>query len=208
MATGKRSRFGRALRKLFAAADKAGEKAAQERAPQVAALPEEEARRVKRLEERRGEILRGAEENTRFDGGLLAKQVCQLDDLIDSFVDTAGACARWDRYLAAVDHDEIESELRRAEADAAQALDAERRSLARQNVEVLSERREQLTEMRRKVVTGRAQMELIENSFKLIGDQVLVMRNPDDIRSRLDDLVVGVSAVREMTGAGEGEKNG
>ncbi len=197
----KGSRFRRALRKLFPK----GEQLAAERAPRVAALPEAEQRRVKRLEERRAEIIRGADENTRFDGGLLAREVGRLDELIEAFVDTAGACARWERYLTAVDHDEIESELRRAEVDAVEALDAERRSLAKQNLDVLSERRDHLAEMRRKVMAGRTQMELIENSLKLISDQVLVMRSPTDIKGRLDDLVVGVSAVREMS---KGDGNG
>ena len=70
---------------------------------------------------------------------------------------------------------------------------------------MLCERRDQLAEMRRKVMAGRTQMELIENSLKLIADQVLVMRSPADIKGRLDDLVVGVSAVREMS---KGDGNG
>lgn len=188
-------------RKLFA---KAYEKARDEelrarRAAAIEKIGEADRGRFQRLEARRASILAAAKENRRFAGGLLETEIDKVDDLVDAFLELAGACARWERHLKSVDFDDLESELRRAEADASQALDADRRATAKKNLGVLMQRQGGLADLREKLAGARAQMELIENSFKLLGDQVMVISSPKDIRAQLDDLLVGVEAVREMT---------
>ena len=162
-------------------------------------LSEGDAARLARLEERRREILRLAEENRRFAGGLLHEEIDKLEDLINAFVDIAAAATRWDTYLKAVDFDDLESETRRHELDAERALDPGQKELARKNLAVLLQRRDQIADIRTKASHARSELDLVENSFKLLADQVQVMRNPKDIGGQLDDLLTGVEAVREMT---------
>jgi hypothetical protein len=189
-------------RKLFAGQYAAEDAAfaAKERAALVATLPTEDKDRLGRLELRRTDILSAARQNKSLEGAFAAADLYKLDELVNGFLDLASACARWERYLRAVDYDDLEGELRKAETDAGRALDDDGRSLARKNLAVLTARKDQLGDMRRKVGNARAQLDLIENSFKLIGDQVLVMRSPSPSLGReLDDLIVGVEAIREMT---------
>jgi hypothetical protein len=42
-------------------------------------------------------------------------------------------------------------------------------------------------------------MDLMENSFRLLGDEIVTMANPTELATRLDDLRVGVQAIRETT---------
>jgi len=64
------------------------------------------------------------------------------------------------------------------------------------NVAVLEKRRERIAELRRFVEKARGQMELIENTFQLLGDQVVTMSSPGELGGQLDELIDGVEAVR------------
>jgi hypothetical protein len=171
----------------------------KKRAALMATLSEEDARRVARLEERRKDIVANAQANANLAGGLLEAEVDKIEDLVDAFVELGASCARWNRHLATVDFDDLESEMRRAETDSRKALDEDRRRLAAQNLRVLAKRKDQLGDLRKKVAAARAEMELIENSLKLIADEVMVMTSPREIRGQLDELLVGVEAIRETT---------
>jgi hypothetical protein len=188
-------------RKLFPRRWREADEARQRerREAKIAALGDADRQRAQRLDERRRDILRAAAENQRFAGGLLESEIDSVDDLIDAFLELAASRARWERHLATVDYDDLESETRRAETDAQQALDDEKRRLARRNLEVLSRRKDELGRMRKKIALAREEMELIENSFKLIADQVAVAQNPREIRGRLDEVLAAVEAVRETT---------
>jgi hypothetical protein len=162
-------------------------------------LPEAYAARVTRLEERRKQILAAAEQNRNFDGGLMAAEVTELEQLVQGFRDLAAACARWERHLATTDFDELEAELRKHETDAERAIDPEQRELARRNLRVLMSRKEQLAHIRKKITHAQGQLDLLENSFRLIADEVLAMQDPGEIKAKLDELLAGVEAVRETT---------
>jgi hypothetical protein len=42
-------------------------------------------------------------------------------------------------------------------------------------------------------------MDLMENSFRLLGDEIVSMADPTEFGARLDDLRVGVQAIRETS---------
>lgn len=170
----------------------------------AAGLPDAEAERVRRLEERRTRILELAGGNRNLAGELLHEELAKVDELVASFTDLAASCARWERHLKVVDFEELERETRKHESDAGRALDAEQRRLAQRHLEVLLERRTQLAEMRRKVTHARAQLDLIESTFLMLANQVVLMSSPRELGAQLDDLRVGVEAVREMT-TGDGQ---
>jgi hypothetical protein len=162
-------------------------------------LPADEAARVARLEDRKRYILAVADENRNLAGALLHDELAKLDEMVSSFVELACSAARWERHLKAVDWAELESDTRRHEQDAARARDPEHRALARKNLEVLLQRREQLEDLQRKVGKARGQLDLIESTFQLLGNQVILMGHPRELGGMLDDLRAGVEAVAETT---------
>jgi hypothetical protein len=74
-----------------------------------------------------------------------------------------------------------------------------RRAVAKKNMEVLEQRRNRWDELKKSVQTARGQMDLMENTFKLLGDEIVTMSNPDALGARLDDLRIGVEAIRETS---------
>jgi hypothetical protein len=68
--------------------------------------------------------------------------------------------------------------------------------LAQKNLDVLLRRKEKLTEINHYVQKAYGQMELIENTFRLLADQIVTMRSPRELGSQLDDLLDGVEAVK------------
>jgi hypothetical protein len=70
--------------------------------------------------------------------------------------------------------------------------------VAQKNLQVLLSRKDRYKELRRSLQTARGQMDLMENTFRLLADEIVSMREPTELGSRLDDLRDGVTAVREV----------
>ncbi|HVT58289.1 MAG TPA: hypothetical protein VHR45_07800, partial [Thermoanaerobaculia bacterium] len=62
-----------------------------------------------------------------------------------------------------------------------------------------AKRLEKLEEIRRYLAVARGQLDLIENSFQLIADQIVTMRSPQELSGQLDELLNGVEQVRETS---------
>jgi hypothetical protein len=73
-----------------------------------------------------------------------------------------------------------------------------RRAVAQKNLDVLEQRRKRFDELRQRVQTARGQMDLMENTFKLLADEIVTMSAPEALGARLDDLRIGVEAIREV----------
>src|SRR5262245_53188939 len=157
-----RGKLLRAVKRLFVAEEtpEPEESArAARRAELTGALSEEDLSRVTRLDAQRQYLLELAGENRNLAGELLQEELAKLEEMVRAFVELAGACARWERHLKGIDWEELDSDTRRHERDAAKALDPEHRALARRNLEVLRRRREQLDDLVRRVTKTRAQLD-------------------------------------------------
>ena len=73
----------------------------------------------------------------------------------------------------------------------------ERRTVAQKNLSVLLQRKDRYKELRRSLQTARGQMDLIENTFSLLADEIVSMNEVTQLGDRLDNLREGVAAVRE-----------
>lgn len=200
----KRSRLGRAwdsLRGKDAAATDDARTAA------IAKLPPEEAERARRLEEKRRKILMTVQERQNFSAELLALEVGKLDEIVDAFVELAGTCARWHAHLAAVDWDDLESELRRAETKAERAVDEHQRTQAVKDAALYGKRREVLAKMQAQLADGKTELGRIETGFSVVESEISLMRDTKELGGKLDDILVGVGAVREMTQATEKQRS-
>ena len=171
---------------------------AEERAERMKYLPQKEKDRVNRLVSKQWEIQRLANENPSFTGDLLRGELVKTHKLVDSFLQVALTVSRYDTYLGTVDLGALERDRERyRDRAAAEKLTDQERSLAKKNFEVIMKRIDKLRDIRSYLNVARAQLDLIENSFQLIADQIVTMQSPGELSGQLDDLLDGVESIQQ-----------
>jgi len=163
------------------------------------ALPETEAMRCLALREKKDQIDQLAKENPAFAAELLSSEITKLDSLVRNFLELSLTCFRYEQYLQSVDLDEIERDIRRYEQIVERNPQGDKRTLAQKNLVVLNKRKEKYAEIRGYLSSARGQLELIENTFRLLADQIVTMRSPQELSGQLDELLDGVEAVRQTS---------
>jgi hypothetical protein len=171
---------------------------AQERAERMKDLPADEQARVNRMVEREAEINRLAAQNPSFTGDLLRSELVKTRKLVESFLDLSLNTNRYERYLDTIDINALERDRERwrARASSDKAADSER-EIAKKNLAVIEKRLDKLREIRNYMGVARGQLDLIENSFQLISDQIVTMQSPAELSGQLDDLLDGVESVQQ-----------
>ncbi len=181
----------------------ADEKAAEKqkaRALKYQLLPSPDQERVNLLAQQQSHIQLLAAQNPSFTVDLLRHDLAKLEGLVDDFLELAVTCARSEQHLAGIDVRSLEEGIRHYgyQVESLPAGDA-RRAVAQKNLEVLARRKERYAELKTSLQASRGQMDLMENTFRLLGDDIVTMRNPVELGERLDDLRVGFEAVRETS---------
>lgn len=167
-------------------------------AQKFAALPDNEKVRALSLRDLQIKIQKLAQDNPSFSVELLSADFGKLDEVVDDFLELATLCARYDRYLDTFKLEEIEADIRRYQLQVEKLpLGDERRTVAQKNLSVLLQRKDRYKELRRSLQTARGQMDLIENTFSLLADEIVSMNEVAQLGDRLDNLREGVAAVRE-----------
>jgi hypothetical protein len=171
---------------------------AQERAQRMKTLPDEEVARVNRLVEREQEINRLAAANPSFTGDLLRTELVKTHKLVDAFLEMALTVSRYERYLDGIDVNALERDKSRwhGKSTSDRIPEAER-EIAKKNYDVINKRTEKIREIRDYLGVARAQLDLIENSFQLIADQIVTMQSPAELSGQLDDLLDGVDSIQQ-----------
>ncbi|MFO0722508.1 MAG: hypothetical protein U1E65_01915 [Myxococcota bacterium] len=183
--------------------DKAWERQVEEKRNEIRdqklmLLSPEARERVFRLRAQKERILRLANENPSFAGQLLRGELSRLGDVVDDFIDVSGVCGRYDEHLRTIDTNELESQHRRFERELERFSDGDsRREMAQKNLEVVVKRLARADELKTYLGTAKGQLDLMENTFRLLADEIVSMRSPGELGARLDDLRSGVEAVRE-----------
>lgn len=171
----------------------------------IATLPSREQKRVNELLGAKNRIDQLAAQNPSFAGDLLRDELVKCEMLVRSFIDMALTCARYDRYLDSVDVRELDRERQTWETRLRNAKDDNpATSIARKNLDVILKRAEKIHEIRQYLGVAHGQLDLIENTFHLIADQIVTMQSPRELSGQLDDLLSGVEAVRQATAYTEG----
>lgn len=174
------------------------EKADRKRVDQLMAeLSEREWQRAKALDELRREIERDMQNNPSFQAILLQTELEKLSQLHASFVRLASSCRRSESYLQAVDVKELQRQISAQQQLQEKMTDDSVRQLAAKNAMVLQRRLDTIKEIETFLARARGQMNLIENSVRLLRDQALTMTSPDQLTEQLDDLLTGVDAVQQ-----------
>ena len=171
----------------------------------IAMLDERSQKRVRELIGEHQRIDQLTSQNVSFSGDLMRDELAKSWTLVQAFVDMALTCWRYERYLSTIDSKELEknrtmwhNRLNTANQDP-RATD-----LAKKNLEIIDKRKERLEEIRQYIIVARAQLDLIENTFHLIADQIVTMRSPKEMTGQLDQLLSGVEAVRSAAISTEG----
>jgi len=168
------------------------------RSMKINSLDREEQKRVQALIAKNYEISQLASSNPTFTGELLRGELEKASTLVDSFIDMAVTCARYEGYLDHLDlkHLERDREMWTNRARQGQPGDAQT-EIAKKNLAVILKRIEKLREIRNYLNVARGELDLIENTFQLIADQIVTMQSPHELSGQLDELLNGVEAVRE-----------
>lgn len=161
------------------------------------ALPEREWQRAHALDELKREIERDMQTNPSFQAILLQSELDKMAQLHQSFVQLATACTRAESYLMAVDLRDLQRQLQTQKGVEEKMTDPAVREIARKNQQVIEKRLETIEEIQKFLARARGQMNLIENTVRLLRDQVLTMTSPDQLGEQLDDLLTGVSAIQQ-----------
>jgi hypothetical protein len=171
---------------------------AEERTARMAVLRDEDRARVQALVSRQHEIRRLAAANPSFTGELLRAELVKTDRLVDAFIDMAVTCARYEQYLSSVDVDALGRERTRWEVNARAGKEGEPEvDVARKNLAIVLKRIDKLQEIKRYMTVARGQLDLIDNSFQFIADQIVTMQSPQQLSGQLDELLDGVESIRQ-----------
>lgn len=153
--------------------------------------------RARSLEELKKEIERDIATNPSFSAILLRTELEKLGHLLQSFVKLAAACQKSETYLASVSEKELTKQLEAQQSLEQNQTDAALIDLAKKNAQVLQKRLATMRDIRTFLQRARGQMNLIENSVRLLRDQALTMTSPDQLTDQLDGLLTSVEAVSE-----------
>jgi len=170
----------------------------QEFAARMQSVGDEDRDRVTALIVRQQEINRLAAQNPSFTGELLRSELGKTDRLVDEFVNMAVTCGRYEAYLSSIDFDSLDRDRRRFQSivQGRDETDSEV-DIARKNLAVIMKRFDKMKEIRHYLVLARGQLDLIENSFQLIADQIVTMQSPQELTGQLDELLDGVESIKQ-----------
>jgi hypothetical protein len=174
----------------------------KQRAARMQNLDEADRERVMSIYARQQEINGLAAQNPSFTGELLRTELTKTDRLVEAFMDMATTCGRYEAYLNSIDLSELERDRRRWEAickgeDAVKDQRNSETDIARKNLAVIMKRFDKMKEIHHYLTLARGQLDLIENSFQLIADQIVTMQSPQELTGQLDELLDGVESIKQ-----------
>jgi hypothetical protein len=173
---------------------------AEQRSARMQLLAVPDRQRVETLIQFKQDIGRLAGQNPSFTNELLRGELVKTDRLVESFLDMAVTCARYEHYLASVDMNGLDRDRERWNSIVTNAhAEASQIDIARKNLAVIMKRFEKVQEIQRYLTVARGQLDLIENSFRLLADQIVTMQSPQELSGQLDELLNGVEAIKAST---------
>jgi hypothetical protein len=168
------------------------------RAKQLHSLDESDRERVVELIARQQEINGLASQNPSFTGELLRTELTKTDRLVEAFIEMATTCSRYEAYLDSINLSELERDRRRWQTIVDdQSIHDSQADIAAKNLTVIMKRFEKMKEINSYLTLARGQLDLIENSFQLIADQIVTMQSPQELTGQLDELLDGVESIKQ-----------
>jgi hypothetical protein len=151
-------------------------------------LADADRQRVDRLVAQKREIHILATQNPSFTADLLRGELVKTDRLVEAFLDMAVTCARYEQYLESIDIAGLDKDRDRWDRAIRAGKDGEPQTeIAKKNLAVIMKRFEKVQRSDLRVACG--QLDLIENSFRLLADQIVTMQSPQQLSGQLDELL-------------------
>ncbi len=141
------------------------------------------------------DIRQGARDSGTVANDLLSEELDKLDALLDAFLRLLCTWLRYRRYLNKTDENAIVKDLAHLRGKLERTQDSDTQRIIRQNLEILEKRLERIEAIQKGYLNLQAQLEVIEDTFQLINDQMVSLRTPDALGIDLNQIVSGV----EMT---------
>lgn len=141
------------------------------------------------------DIRQGARDSGAVANELLAEELDKLDALLDAFLRMLSTWLRYRRYLNRTDENAIVKDLAHLRGKLERTQDPDTQRIIRQNLEILEKRLERIEAIQKGYLNLQAQLEVVEDTFQLINDQMVSLRTPDALGVDLGQIVSGV----EMT---------
>lgn len=142
-----------------------------------------------------------AKDNPSMAADLVRSELAKLDELYDDFLELATSAGKGEAHLSRINYAELNTLWQQYTHQVETIPDNDRRhEIAKQNLQVLSERKKRIEDLSTSAQAARGQMDLLDNTIRLLADEILAMTTPDELGERLDALRTGVSAIRETTG--------
>lgn len=171
---------------------------AERRHARIGLLAASDSTRLSYLCGQKQVIERLAKENPSLTVELLHDELAKLDQLLDDFVELGVTATRAEHHTTTFDFPSMRTSWHiYQELLAKHRLGDPRRDVASKNLEVLRQRRARYEDLCRSIQVTRGQMELIEQTFRLLGDEIMTMASPRELGGRIDELRLAVDAVRE-----------
>jgi hypothetical protein len=161
----------------------------------LAMLSDGDRRRYYELERLRMDIQGEVLEHPGFAMQMVRVELDKLDALLRTFLEVAANAAKYELFIATSDLAELEREVERQEAVIDKTLEADARGLAEKNHHVLLRRVEKAVQIRRQLRVARAQLNLIDNTLRLLRDQVMTMETPDQLSLEVEELTDAVEQI-------------
>jgi hypothetical protein len=125
-------------------------------------------------------------------------QMRELETAWEAFVDLLDEYRRRKMHLRAINRQAVENQLRQAERTSLQSDDATK-PLHEKNIQILRRRLDTFDDIERSVRRVEAQLQMIENFFGLVSDQVVTMPSPEYMSTLdFDTLISSIESTREM----------
>ena len=125
-------------------------------------------------------------------------QIRELETTWEAFVDLLDEYRRRKNHLRTINRQAVENQLRQAER-ASELGDAATRPLHEKNVSILRRRLQTFDDIERSVKRVEAQLQMIENFFSLVNDQVVTMPSPEHISALdFDSLLSSIEITKEI----------
>jgi hypothetical protein len=170
------------------------------RLAQVEKLSAGAQQRVLALIDKEKQIQQLAAQNPSFAGDMLRSEIVKTHNLVNAFIDLAVTCARYENYLASVDVGQLgqtQQHWQNVIDHSKDKADAIELDIAKKNLAIIKKRIERVSEIRRYLKIAYGQINLIENSFQLLADQIVTMQSPNELSGQLDELLDGVESIKE-----------
>ena len=170
------------------------------RMAQVEKLSAGAQQRVLALIDKEKQIQQLAAQNPSFAGDMLRSEITKTHNLVNAFIDLAVTCSRYENYLASVDVGQLgqtQQHWQNVIENSKDKTDAIELDIAKKNLAIIKKRIERVSEIRRYLKIAYGQINLIENSFQLLADQIVTMQSPNELSGQLDELLDGVESIKE-----------